>query len=259
MDTNESKIYNVFLISAGILLLILFYYLFTIIRLQSHHRRSYLSRLGRQVMNLEKQHKQISENLHDELAPMITAAKMHISSVKTMNVTQAENILSAVSLLDQITRHMRTLSASLLPSVLEHKGITRAIEEYVLNVNAPAAPMITLNIEPLPDINYYRSVLIYRIVQEIIHNTCKHARAKHLHIHMYVQGNNMILATADDGIGFNYHASMKAQTGIGLTGLTSRVNLLEGTLKKDDNSNSKGTRYYISFPLNERPDQKLNK
>ena len=247
MDTHESQIYNLFLTSTIILLVILLYYIISIIRLQAGHRREYLQQLGKQLAMLEDQRKQLSENLHDDLAPIVTAAKMHISSVKT-NPGYQVNLQRAVELLNSLSGQMRTLPSQLFPKIIEHKGLKIALEHLVYNLTSPAAPTITLDIQQLPPIPAEKSLLIFRILQEIIHNTCKHAKASQLHVHIYTVKNNLYIATADNGIGFNYTIQMLHPTGTGLTGLVSRVNLLQGTISVHDKA-AKGTSYFIVIPL----------
>jgi len=90
------------------------------------------------------------------------------------------------------------------------------------------------------------SIHLYRITQEIIHNSLKHARAKRLVIKMYTKNNEFILAATDDGIGFSSLQKSNQQKGFGLTGIHNRVHLLNGRV----NIRSKpGTSYFIQIPL----------
>ena len=250
MDTQESKIYNLFLISAAVLLGILLYYLFNVLRLQGVNRRDFLSRLGRQLSILEQHQKKLSENLHDDMGPLVTAAKMHLTSITPL-MKDKENMQKAIQLLSQLNTHMRALPKQIFPNILEPKGLERALEDMVYNVTSPAAPTITLDMERLPNFTYSRSLLIYRVLQEIIHNTCKHADASQLHIKLYVDSEFLIIATADNGIGFNYNDAMLSPSGTGLTGMLSRVHVLDGTLEVDHEAGI-GARYYIRIPISNK-------
>ncbi len=249
MDPYETKIYYVFLISVMVIGLVIFYYLFSVIRMQAIHRRSYLHKLGQQVSMLESERKRISENLHDDLAPIITAAKMQFSSIDPASPQQYNNLGKGMQHLENLMEKMRGISSDLLPNVLLHKGVIAALEEYVFNLGqVPGTPELTLDTEDLSGMRYERSVNLYRILQEIIHNTCKHAKAARLHISIYKENDQVMIATIDDGIGFNFPVELKQAKGIGLTGIAGRVQLLGGYFYVDD-TKGHGTKFFICIPF----------
>jgi two-component system, NarL family, sensor kinase len=88
---------------------------------------------------------------------------------------------------------------------------------------------------------------VFRIVQEIVHNTIKHARAGSLVIELRFRNNKMLLHTKDDGLGFDYREK-EQRGGLGLLNLQSRVALLKGDLQLDTQP-GKGTTYHIEIPV----------
>ena len=91
-------------------------------------------------------------------------------------------------------------------------------------------------------------VNLYRIIQEIIHNTIKHSKAKNLIINIRRTDDHITLASADDGAGFIYEPSKDGATGLGLLNIQSRAAILKAKLIVQTQP-SKGTKYFISIPL----------
>lgn len=89
---------------------------------------------------------------------------------------------------------------------------------------------------------------LYRIIQEITHNTLKHAQARLLDISISSDGKNLLLQTQDDGIGFNFTEKKQIAQGLGLMSLQSRVELLGGHLNVFSQPGN-GTRFEIEIPL----------
>ena len=93
-----------------------------------------------------------------------------------------------------------------------------------------------------------REVNLYRVLQEIIHNTIKHARATTLDIIIHKTDKTILLKTKDDGIGFNYKEKNNQAKGLGLLSLQSRAELLGGQLLVTTQPGS-STLFEIEIPL----------
>jgi signal transduction histidine kinase len=93
------------------------------------------------------------------------------------------------------------------------------------------------------------SVHLYRIVQEIVHNTIKHAGATVLQIHLIKEEQMLVLYTTDNGKGFHYQKALEKSNGYGLRNLLSRTDVLGGNLSISSREGG-GTIYIIRIPLN---------
>ena len=90
---------------------------------------------------------------------------------------------------------------------------------------------------------------IFRIIQEIIINTNKHANAQVLDIEISMKENYLLIRTCDDGIGFDYSIqSQSSKKGYGLLDMQNKVEFLKGFLSFND-ENKKGTQINIKIPL----------
>jgi len=81
MDTQETKVYIAALIAAGVLGVILIYFIITMIRQQRKTQRLNLEKIEAEIRTLEKERKRIASDLHDDLGPLLSAIKFKINSV----------------------------------------------------------------------------------------------------------------------------------------------------------------------------------
>jgi two-component system NarL family sensor kinase len=88
-------------------------------------------------------------------------------------------------------------------------------------------------------------IVLYRVVQELLNNTIKHANAAESHVQISRNGNTVSLTVEDDGKGFDVDSIKK--NGIGLSNIQHRVDYLNG--KMDIKSDEKGTSIHIEFDV----------
>jgi signal transduction histidine kinase len=94
-----------------------------------------------------------------------------------------------------------------------------------------------------------KEIHIFRMVQEIVHNTIKHAQAKNLQIGFSEEAGHLLCLTKDDGRGFDKEKVLASSLGLGLRSLESRCEILNGVLTLDSAPGS-GTNYFIKIPVN---------
>jgi len=140
------------------------------------------------------------------------------------------------SVLDVVVQ-LRGLLGELRPAELEELGLATALEGYVARLQreaGPEAPEIALNIVedshaiPLPTAR-----CIFRVAQEGLRNTLRHARAQRIDVELRVGTEEATLTIRDDGTGFNVPSSLSALTRsnhFGLVGMAERVALANGQL-----------------------------
>ena len=95
--------------------------------------------------------------------------------------------------------------------------------------------------EDLPD--EYRTS-IYRLVQEAIHNSEKHAHASSVRVTMRAHSDSLVLSVQDDGRGFD----IEKEKGMGLLGMNERVENLGGTFNVESEI-GRGTLIMVRLPL----------
>ncbi|MBK6828397.1 MAG: sensor histidine kinase [Chitinophagaceae bacterium] len=246
MDPANKDLYQIILIGAGILVAILVYFVVAIIRQQRKVYHWQQDRIAAEITTLENERKRIAADLHDELGPVLSAVRLQINHLEPEDETEKMVLARSTSQIDEVIQRFREISYDLMPNTLLRKGLSRAVEEFAekmqlangLNINFSGEEQ---RMQPEKELN------VFRIVQEIVHNTIKHARAGSLVIELRFRNNKMLLYTKDDGLGFDYREK-EQRGGLGLLNLQSRVALLKGNLQLDTQP-GKGTVYNIEIPV----------
>ena len=196
----------------------------------------------------EEERKRIAKDLHDGLGVLLSTAKMQFSSIKDKSPENKPLIEKATKLLEQATGDVRRISHNMMPGLLTKFGLFEAVEDLFENLNETESLSAELKIEGeakrLPE---NMEIMLYRIVQEMVNNTIKHAGAKTIKLFLQIQTDNLKLNFSDDGKGFNLEEKLKARS-MGLTGLQSRVNFISGEIVIDSKP-GKGVTYEIEVPL----------
>jgi signal transduction histidine kinase len=146
---------------------------------------------------------------------------------------------------------MRAISFDLMPATLREKGLQSAIQAFVnYTANNSGLQIRFITQKEKITLDDQKTIHIYRIVQEIIHNTIKHANAKELIILLNKEHHDLVLSTKDNGQGFDYQQQLKSSSGLGLKSLMNRIYLLKAEFFIDSKP-GKGTTITIQIPDNE--------
>lgn len=248
MDAHQTSIFTVVLIIALVVGVIFAYFIITLIR---HHRRNaqlYKAKMFAEITTLENERKRMSADLHDELGPILAGVKLKLNSLDVTDKDDEVTLRKIHENIDELINRMKGISNDLMPSVLLKRGLAEAIEVTVEEINRSKNIDITFIHQALPGLTEDKVINLYRIVQEIIHNTLKHAQATGLTIEIKTDVDKLVVLTHDDGKGFNYTNATKETPGHGLRNLLTRTEALGGNMYIDT-AVGKGTTYIFEVPL----------
>lgn len=249
MDTQEKELFTSILIAAVIIAAILMYFTASIIWQQKKYRKLAKAKVNAEITTLEKERKRIASDLHDDVGPLLSAIKIQINHLEGNDEAEQMLIEKSSKYIDDIIQKMRAISNDLLPNVLVRKGLAAAVEDFIAKM-----PVTNLTIEfNCPNDQRVPSdieVNVYRLVQEIVHNTVKHANASILKVELIISNQQLRLATADNGKGFDYNEMIRKNGGLGLLNLQSRTDMMGGDFDFKSEK-GKGTRYLFEIPLKE--------
>lgn len=248
MDAGQTNIFTAILISCILLGVIISYFIFSITRQQRRNLELHRMNILAELNAMERERTRIAADLHDELGPLLAVIKFKINSVESADPSDQKELAKASSHVDDLIKRIREISANLMPSALARKGLIIALQEFISNVSH-AALHITFKYSELPELNQEQKINIYRIVQEIVHNTIKHAKAGELVVDLSARQNVVVLMATDNGIGFNPAGAGNESDGLGLRNLNSRTELMRGKFAIDSQP-EKGTTYYFEIPIN---------
>jgi len=202
------------------------------------------------ISGQEKERARIASDLHDKLGSLLSTVKLHFSSLETVFDDDDElktNFEFAISLLDQSVSEVRSVSHSLAKEILTEFGIIGAIENLRDAINsADTLKMIFVNSGYKTRLTYEFEIEIYRIIQELVTNAIKHAKAQEIVIQFITDGDNLNITVEDDGVGFD-PAKIKSN-GLGLANIYERTKKLNGRFSIDS-AIGNGTTIIFDIPL----------
>lgn len=239
--------YDVVLIAAVVVAVIFTFFLLSIFRQQRKVMKWQQARIAAEINTLESERKRIAGDLHDELGPMLSAIKLQINHLEPVTPTEGRILKKSSDQIDDVIQRFREISYNLLPNTLVRKGFIKATDEFIGRLKSLHPLVIEFHADEF-SLKPEREVSLYRVIQEIIQNTIKHAQAQTLKIDVSARGKTLLLVTSDDGIGFSYTDKVQQPRGVGLMSLQSRTELLGGQLVVQTEP-GKGTKFQIEMPL----------
>ncbi|HEV3326445.1 MAG TPA: histidine kinase [Puia sp.] len=243
----ENIVYTTVLVSL-IIAIIIVYFFVSIIRYHRRYMKLQREKIFAEITIRENERKRIAGDLHDSLGPLLSAVKLNISSVDIEVPADREILEKTAGYLDEIIGSMRRISHDLLPSTLERKGLLEAVREFIQQVKNKQSVDIQLYIVKEIRVPKDKEIHIFRMVQEIVHNTIKHAQARNLQIGFSEENGYLLCLTKDDGKGFDREKALTSSQGLGLRSLESRCEILNGILTLES-SPGLGTNYFIKIPV----------
>lgn len=196
-------------------------------QLQSLQQEKEIQLLQALMQGEEKERSRIAKDLHDGVAGMLAAVKMHLSVSKTDK--PSESYSKALELLNDATTEVRKTSHNLMPEVLLQHGLDAALHRYCTNINSAALQVNYYFIGK--DQRFFASfeLSVYRIVQELLNNIFKHSRATEATVQLSVREGVLSLSIEDNGIGFSKQPGQSG--GMGLESLKRRIRTLNGNME----------------------------
>jgi signal transduction histidine kinase len=195
----------------------------------------------------ERERSRIAHDLHDSLGGLLASIKSHFNAAKPADPNNGI-FEKANAMLDNAATEVRRISHNMMPRALALSGLCGALEDLAQDLERQglSCQLELIGLDGLalePD----RSVMVYRIVQELTHNAVKHAGAKHLLLQAIQQNGRLTLLIEDDGKGFDVRAA-RQRKGLGLSSVESRVQFLRGDIEWDSVL-GQGTTVSVTLPL----------
>jgi signal transduction histidine kinase len=189
----------------------------------------------------EEEKKKIARELHDGLGQNMVLLNLLFQSLNP-SVEQEGQYVEVSNLLQNCIRELKEIAYSLLPPELEN-GFLNAMNRFSNRINTLGKINFILDIEDgflESDLGSIDKFNLYRIVQEFINNSIKHAQAQTLTFEIYKTESDIVIVVSDDGIGFEIE---KVEKGLGIQNLYHRMKMstIKGILESSPNQGSKLT------------------
>ncbi|MCC8424459.1 sensor histidine kinase [Mucilaginibacter sp. UR6-11] len=173
----------------------------------------------------------ISQEIHDNITQVLSFVKLDLALTDNMpERTKQAKIKQSRELIAQAIYDLRDLSKSLSFEYIRTLGLVKTIGQEIERINK--SNIITTDFMvngTVYSLGEQRELLLFRIFQEAVNNTLKHAGAKCLKISLQYSGQLFNLTVEDDGAGFST-ADLPEQVGLGLKNMHNRATLIGGTV-----------------------------
>lgn len=220
----------------------------------SEYKRLENELISKTIKAEENERRRIAESLHDDLGPLLSAAKIFINLLKEPSKSHEERIEitnNISEIIDDSIKNIRIAVNALMPAILNDYGLDKAFQSFFNKLKLNITTKTKFSCKLLQD--RFGAVIestIYRSGIELINNGIKHSNASCIELNLEQIKDSLWLKYSDNGIGFNFDEQQNPEKahGHGLANLTNRVKSLHGKIHVKS-AKGKGTSVQILFVL----------
>jgi len=204
---------------------------------------------GRLMTAQDDERRRIARDLHDDLSQKLAYLAMDIG--KMASKATSHQLLDSLRALQRragdAAETVRHISHQLHPSILDDIGLEAALEQYCEEFEERAGIRTHFRSRNVPD-QIPRDVAgnLYQIFQESLRNVAKHSKAAEVFVTLEAVDSVLRLNVRDEGVGLP--AAFRGATGIGITGMRERANLVNGNVSIESQA-GEGTEINVTVPL----------
>lgn len=236
MVPSQISIWLIFIGTASLSVLLIFFYLLFIqySRKKIEHLKQmkdlqfeYGQTLLKSQLEIQEQTlRHISREIHDNIGQVLSLVFLNLNTLKSPDT---EKLKFTSGLVTKAIDDLRGLSKSLNPDRVHTIGITESIKTELAQLERTGIFQTTLTIEnDLSDMPPEKTIILYRMVQEVLNNIIKHSQADKILVS--IQNDSVIgtILISDNGQGFSVE---NKSSGIGLQNLKQRAALINAEVK----------------------------
>ena len=188
----------------------------------------------------DDEQRRLARELHDSVGQLLAAISMNNAVVSAeagrLSPATAKCVAENASLVDEVSREIRTISHLLHPPLLDEAGLASALRWYTEGFAKRSR--IDVNLEIPPDMGRMPNdaeIAMFRVVQECLTNIHRHSESSTATIRIQRQANRVLLQVQDHGKGITQDKlekfSRTGRIGVGFGGMRERLRQLGGTLE----------------------------
>ncbi len=184
----------------------------------------------------EQESLRIGRQLHDSVAQLLYAIRLNLQHFVQQQPEHVAFMKPLKQLLNEAIHQIRNISVDLVPSVLHDFGLIaaiRAMVERISTVDFKVDYFVPPETEKLSE---DLKLVIYRIIQELLNNTMKHAAATEVSIRVKLSESTILIQVQDNGVGFSASLPSSMKNGSGLRTIKNRTDLYQGELLQENNN-----------------------
>jgi two-component system NarL family sensor kinase len=194
-----------------------------------------ISKLQGELQGEERERRRLAREIHDGILIELASIKTNLQyipkeleSTTIADFKQSDYQKSIIRQIEFTAKNLRSSAHNLMPELLLQGGLDEAIY-YFCNTTLTSAG-IELEFQwlgPSANLQDQAKLSIFRIIQELVQNIVKHAKANSVLVQInHLEKDLLSITIEDDGIGFDL---INKGIGLGLENIKSRLALLSGT------------------------------
>jgi two-component system, NarL family, sensor kinase len=241
LNIQKKNILNYVLIAAALIIILVALLLYRNFKQKQALQQQRISELETQqhltateaVLKGEEQERtRLAKDLHDGLGGMLSGIKYSFNTMKGNLVMTPENTQAferSMDMLDSSIKEMRRVAHNMMPEALVKFGLDTALKDFCNEINQTGALQVSYQSIGMAGITIEQTtaITLYRIVQELINNTMKHASAKSAIVQLTRTNETISITVEDDGKGFA-PVILEGTKGMGWSNIQSRIDYLKG-------------------------------
>lgn len=184
----------------------------------------------RLIRTQEEERSRLARELHDDITQRLARLAIDVGRAEmgTAGAPSAEAARSVREELIRLSEDVHALSYRLHPSIIEDLGIAAAIKAEAERVERQGPIPVNVTVQDIPEsVASQPALCVFRVVQEALRNTVRHARARVVKISLRGLDGGLQLAVQDDGCGFD-PVAQRDRPSLGLASMRERVHLIGG-------------------------------
>lgn len=216
---------------------------------EQHKQRELLTKAVIEAEETER--KRIAADLHDGVGQLFSAVKMNLNGLlDRIEIKKEEDQFLAektMALVDESCKEVRVISHKMMPNFLLKSGIAADIKSFIEKIDENTLKISFESVGFKEQLEFNEEIILYRVIQELVNNVIKHAKANELKILLEKNKEQIIVKISDNGVGFDYEKALE-KGGLGLKNMLVRIEYLKGKVSFIS-LQPKGTEVLITVPI----------
>jgi len=206
------------------------------------------------LQTLENERERLAKDLHDDLGGLLALIKMQLSHLAYQASPFQSELSETYMLVSKACNDLRAISHDLILEGQETRDLSSMINEIIRYHEKSSELHFHTYFKNLPPLDLNTKITLFRMLNELIQNVIKHAKATECNIQLIYDRKILRIMVEDNGVGFDYNkCSSPQEEGIGLTNIRSRVEFLKGEMHVE--SNFTGTTFILQVPISAEVNQ----
>lgn len=204
---------------------------------------------------IELERERMTRDLHDELGQILSAIQLNSEAIKFVVGDKNEDALRLISAIQTKIKDAHNAVSEVInekrPATTETDIAFKIKKEFLTRLNESPMRVVFGEMDESITISHVKWRQLHHIIQELITNIVRHARATEVRVTFYQKNLRLRLVVEDNGIGLPANINLSAMTSNGIVGVQHRVAMLNGMVefsKLDATSDMPGLRVSLSIP-----------